>query len=218
MSEFPPVEVNRLIAGAVQANGLLRINKQEVIFRILSCEPRKNGDLTLAKITIRSCFNCRLLGVSLMSSLSEALEFISSWVQQHPNSQLLKPGLSYETIQQKVRDLPFELPTEIYDLYLWRNGGLLELLPYPGLDYECDYEQIHRFFSLDEAINIAVKDWDNSWFPLFDTDGNIFFIVGNEEKRRTSPIFCNDEFELPSQPRFESLTDMMLKVVRAIRS
>lgn len=152
-----------------------------------------------------------------MSTLSEALEVISSWVQQYyPNSQVLKPGLSYEIIQQRVRDLPFDLPTEIHELYLWHNGGSLELLPYPDFSYEGDYVQINRFFSLEEAITIAV-DWNNGWFPLFDTDGNIFFIV-SQEKQIFSPIFFNDEFELPEQPIYESLTDMMIELVKAIGS
>lgn len=153
-----------------------------------------------------------------MSTLSEALEFISSWVQQYYlNSQVLKPGLSYEIIQPRVRVLPFELPTEIHELYLWRNGGSLELLPYPDFGYEGNYAYINRFFSLEEAITIAV-DWNNGWFPLFDTDGDIFWIVSSQEKQIFSPIFFNDEFELPEQPVYESLTDMMIELVKAIGS
>lgn len=148
-----------------------------------------------------------------MSTLTKALEPISAWVQKRfPDSQRLQPGLSYETIQKEVSTLPFELSTEINELYLWRNGGLLHFLPYP----EGEHEEIYTFFSLEEAVTVA-KDWDNGWFPLFETDGNVFFIVGPKEKQTTSSIFYNDELELPDEPRYESLTSMMLEISETVR-
>ena len=113
-----------------------------------------------------------------MSTLTEALESISAWFQKHfPDSQALQPGLSYETIQKEVSNLPFELPTEINELYLWRNGGRLNFLPYP----KGEHEEIPTFLSLEEAVTTA-KDWDNGWFPLFETDGNMFFIITSWER------------------------------------
>lgn len=153
-----------------------------------------------------------------MSTLSEALESISTWVQKHfPDSQALQPGLSSETIQEEVSDLPFELPIEVIELYLWRNGGRLDFLPY--FRGRGGHEEIHTFFSLEEAVTTA-KEWNNGWFPLFDTDGVIFFFIGSKEKQRTSLIFCNDELvELPdgTEPAYESLTSMILEVSKAVR-
>lgn len=94
-----------------------------------------------------------------MSTLTKTLELISTWVEKRfPDSHPLQPGLSYETIQQEVRDLPFELSTEIYELYLWRNGGILPVPLEPESDLE--YEEFYEFFSLQEAVTVA-KDWDN---------------------------------------------------------
>ena len=73
-------------------------------------------------------------------------------------------------------------------------------MPYP----KGEHQEIHAFLSLEEAVTTA-KDWDNGWFPLFETDGNVFFIVGLKEKQRTSLIFCNDGLELPDDPRYATV-------------
>lgn len=156
-----------------------------------------------------------------MFTLSEALEFISSWVPpKSPNGQVLYPilddGLSYEEIQQQVKDLPFELPSEVYELYQWSNGGFLGNLPYPNLDsYKGDYEKIHDFIPLEKAVTIA-KDWGNNSFPLFAKDKYMCFTVGAKKQQKTAPIFCNDS-QTPDKPRFDSLTTMMIKLVEAMK-
>lgn len=150
-----------------------------------------------------------------MYTLSKALDLISTWVEKRfPDSQPLRPGLSYETIQQEVRDLAFELPTEIHELYLWRNGGIVPVPPEPESDLE--YEDFYEFLSLQESVTVA-KDWDNGWFPLFQIDGCIFFIVAPQEQQKTSSIFYNDELELPNEPQYESLTSMILYIAEALK-
>ena len=59
-----------------------------------------------------------------MSLLTDALEIILNWLQQNKPSYAssLQPGLVYEEIEQKVKNLPFRLPREVYELYQWRNG------------------------------------------------------------------------------------------------
>jgi hypothetical protein len=148
-----------------------------------------------------------------MTNLREALELISGYLDEEIAYQVLNPGLSLEDIELEVRILPFSLPTEIYELYMWRNGGSLEELPYPSFENcEEDYEKIHRFFPLKEAIQIA-SDWDKGWFPLFDTDGSIFWIVGSDNEETTAPIYINDQNKLPDEPSFQSLAYMMSKLI-----
>jgi hypothetical protein len=128
----------------------------------------------------------------------------------------LNPGLSFEDIERKVSILPFALPMEVYQLYMWRNGGSLESLPYPSFEnYEEGYEQIHRFLPLNEAVEVA-RSWNKGWFPLFDTDGNIFWVIGCSGREATAPIFINDVDELPEEPSFQSLTQMMNKLIEAM--
>lgn len=150
-----------------------------------------------------------------MSTLTKNLKLISTWVEKRfLDSHRLQPGLSYERIHQEVKDLPFELSTEIYELYLWRNGGILPFLPHPESNLK--YEDYYKFLSLQEAVTVA-KDWNNGWFPLFDIDGGIFFIVLSEQKQKTSYIFCNDYAELPNEPAYESLTSMILEIAETLR-
>ena len=61
-----------------------------------------------------------------MSALVDALDRIVNWLQKHPSEKyasvdVLQPGLSYEEID-RIADLPFKLPEEVYTLYQWRNG------------------------------------------------------------------------------------------------
>jgi len=62
-----------------------------------------------------------------MSKLTEALEKITNWLQEHTPStyfSLLRPGLSDAQIEEITKELPFQLPTEIYELYKWSNGSI----------------------------------------------------------------------------------------------
>ena len=148
-----------------------------------------------------------------MTNLRAALDLISDYLEQEITYQSLNPGLSFKDIERAVSILPFELPMEVYQLYMWRNGGSLESLPYPDLqNCEEGYEHIHGFLSLKEAVETAIS-WNKGWFPLFNTDGNIFWIVGCGEREATASIFINDIDTLPDEPSFESLTHMMNKLI-----
>ncbi|OYD98753.1 hypothetical protein CDG77_04670 [Nostoc sp. 'Peltigera membranacea cyanobiont' 213] len=85
-----------------------------------------------------------------MSLLTDALDRILNWFQQNKPSYAfsLQPGLAYEEIEEKVKNLPFTLPREVYELYQWRNGMRI-----------CKGEKIAQFFhgytflSLEDAID-----------------------------------------------------------------
>ncbi|MEM7725579.1 MAG: HEAT repeat domain-containing protein [Cyanobacteria bacterium P01_A01_bin.45] len=64
----------------------------------------------------------------MTSQLTNALNRILDWIEQHRSYYVkyLQPGLSKDEIDNLVKDLPFQLPLEIYDLYQWRNGALHE--------------------------------------------------------------------------------------------
>ncbi|OKH53780.1 hypothetical protein NIES2101_10030 [Calothrix sp. HK-06] len=59
-----------------------------------------------------------------MSDLTEALDRILKWIIKHKSSYInyLQPGLSRNEIENLVKDLPFKIPSEVYELYQWRNG------------------------------------------------------------------------------------------------
>ncbi|WP_375510108.1 SMI1/KNR4 family protein [uncultured Nostoc sp.] len=97
-----------------------------------------------------------------MSLLTDALDRIINWLQQNKPSYAssLQPGLTYEEIEKKVKNLPFSLPREVYELYQWRNGMRI-----------CKGEKIAQFFhgytflSLENAIdeyNHLMGLWDDA--------------------------------------------------------
>lgn len=61
-----------------------------------------------------------------MTVLTEALDRILNFWQQHGYEEAvadLQPGLSYNEIEEISKKLPIRLPTEVYELYQWRNGS-----------------------------------------------------------------------------------------------
>ncbi|MEC4806817.1 MAG: HEAT repeat domain-containing protein [Jaaginema sp. PMC 1079.18] len=62
----------------------------------------------------------------MTSTLVNALNRILAWIEQYKPCYLecLQPGLSKTEINSLARQLPFQLPTEIYELYQWRNGAI----------------------------------------------------------------------------------------------
>jgi cell wall assembly regulator SMI1 len=59
-----------------------------------------------------------------MSRLTEALEsFYNLLCLEYPEiASHLQPGLTREEIDNRVKNLQFSLPEEVYELYQWRNG------------------------------------------------------------------------------------------------
>ena len=159
----------------------------------------------------------------MLSTLNEALEFIANYVPpKSPDGRvaypILEDGLSYAEIKQKVKDLPFDLPTEVYELYQWSDGGFLGNLPYPGRSDRSEYAKIDKFIPLDRAVTLA-KDWGNGSFPLFEyEDGIICFTVGSQVKQKVAPIFCRNKSSVSEQPKYDSLATMMIKLVEGIQA
>ncbi|ELS30186.1 MULTISPECIES: hypothetical protein [Pseudanabaena] len=59
-----------------------------------------------------------------MTSLTEALERIMNWLQQHKPDYAVTflPGLSHSEITERLGNFRFQVPQTIYELYRWRNG------------------------------------------------------------------------------------------------
>lgn len=151
-----------------------------------------------------------------MSVLKETLELIEDWVQKnmpaHPA--VMKQGLSRGEIEDKVKDLPFKLPNEIYDLYQWHNGGKEPFIPHP------DGWDLASFSSLEEAIS-AAQTWKNLvMFPLFMIEDNGYFTVCTQEKSDIAPIYSSDipEDVIEGEPQYSSLTVMMQKLINELRN
>ena len=168
----------------------------------------------MSKILLRTylvCGQCPPYDFKLegkMSDLLKHLNFISDWVHQYKADcpALMNQGLSRKIIDEKVKDLPFRLPTEVYELYQWQNGGKNSFIPHP------DGWDLASFPSLEESVDSA-KDWDGSFnlFPLFSIEDGGYFVICTKEEREQSPIYCSDvpEEAIEHEPLYSSLTSMM---------
>ncbi len=59
-----------------------------------------------------------------MSKLTEALEKIDTFLSLNISIQAnnLAPGINRDLIKEQIKQLPFEIPNEVYELYEWHNG------------------------------------------------------------------------------------------------
>ncbi|MEO0685067.1 MAG: hypothetical protein AAFY76_08495, partial [Cyanobacteria bacterium J06649_11] len=137
------------------------------------------------------------------------LNKILNWFESNKPSTIesLQPGLTIEEIDEKVKDLPFRLTQEVYELYQWRNGMID--------DGSCFF-RYYRFIPLEETLeesNLFEEAWGLSlpfgWFPLFEFEGDFFAVIGAEENTENSPILNTYE---DTYIAYKNLTNMMLYI------
>jgi len=149
-----------------------------------------------------------------MSRLTEALDRIGNYLQQHAPEVFatLQPGLSYEEIEEIVKDLPFRLPPEVYELYQWRNGTDY-YSSYSDRVFKADYD--YGLFPLQNAVKTVVVGRYSSYRKV-----NLFFrivekggyILIDEELSTCRVILGRDSNYPYSGYQYTSLTNMMLTI------
>lgn len=165
-----------------------------------------------------------------MVVLTNALERILKGMQKYDAriAYLLQPGLNYLEIEEKVRVIPFRLPQEFYELYQWRNGFI------PGTKEAFSSLGGHDFFSLDwlikeyfhrlEDLNKHANFYEKfsheyirtpQWFSFLGHDKQDYFIIGEQEQKQESPVYCfdyGDIYDFRPKLKYSSLTSMMLTI------
>lgn len=160
-----------------------------------------------------------------MSELTKALERIRLWQEfHHPDSAAaLQPGLCHAEIEDYLKDFPYQLSQEVYELYNWRNGCAgeqQEFFPwYVFLPLGRAIEEYKMIMA--SAVEAAAdlnydpsKIWHPSWFPVFRFVWvcDYYVIEGRSKAEPASPVLFifNDDREPDAQ--YASLTDMMRAV------
>lgn len=155
------------------------------------------------------------------TDLINCLERIFNWLKQNAPSYAegFLPGLSYEEIEEKVSNLPFKLPEEVYNLYRWRNGTNS-----PAMIFV-----YHYFWHLDMALEIS-SDCVNDplsqefrqergnplyLFPIFEYEGEYFAILGQTEQVETAPVYHIDADAGEVSLAFNNLTAMMQTIAES---
>ncbi len=149
-----------------------------------------------------------------MSALTDALTRIMKWLQQ--NSPIcasgFQSGLSTEEVEKKLRELPFCVSREVYELYQWRNGN----------NDSCGVFVYHYFLDLDTALQYSQNFNDSYWlevretdgdplylFLIFDFEGEYFAVTGSSSPNDVAPVFhVRDDGSVSFA--FTNLTNMML--------
>lgn len=165
-----------------------------------------------------------------MSLLTETLERIFKHLQQNrPEvASLLKPGLKFEEIQSKIRNLPFRLPEEVYELYQWRNGIDSTNISRINLHLDSSFIPHFDFIPLEQAIedskeieefrheytSLEDKNCHKPWFPIFGSDDLEYFLVfGDSDNNKYSSIMqCHLGGGSLPKLKYPNLTTFMLIV------
>ncbi len=151
-----------------------------------------------------------------MSGLTKVLDRIYQCLEKdsHEDAALLQNGLSRLEIEEVIRDLPFTLSEELFELYQWRNG-MSKANRIPFLDDLF-------FLPLEEALKIYYKLlaishkgqssgfewWKVNYFPVFiDGGGGNHPIACERVQHLAAPVIYVHHSEYIE---FLTLTNMML--------
>jgi SMI1 / KNR4 family (SUKH-1) len=149
-----------------------------------------------------------------MSELTEALESIRSWLEQNQPYEFsrLRAGLSRDEIDELVKDLPFKVPEEIYELYQWHDGVADRFLCCE-YDFMCLQEAISTYHDgVNENLYYTREDthlFEQS-FPVFKLwyQGNVVYTVIASGDNKGKVMFYDTECsDYPLQ--YSSLTNLV---------
>ena len=183
-------------------------------------------------------------GVNPLSKLIEELVYIFEWLEYSiPDlSDRYKPGLTRQQIDTIVKDLPFKLSEEVYELYQWRNGksecgensgeNVADFLfpdhHIPGnlsLPFWSLQESIKRYHDLWKLHESRITEdphngfilWKQDWFPIASMENKTMLcVVGN---LNPSPVYQIEfaGFEKPLRT-YANLTSMMSVIAECCES
>jgi hypothetical protein len=179
-----------------------------------------------------------------MSKILEELAYIFEcleYVNPDPNEydfDCYNPGLTRQQIDNLIKDLPFKLSEELYDLYRWRNGEIdggyrnIEsvrfLFPDNIFDGSCipfwrleqsiaNYYDLRDTYRSIDDVDITYRGWGEKWFPIASMENKrILYIVGDLE---LSPVYLVDNCSLYSPIRvYKSLSSIISAIAECWES
>lgn len=137
-----------------------------------------------------------------MSQLTKELQYIVDWLEYlDPDFvYLYNRGLSRPKINDIVKDLPFKLSEEVYELYQWGNGTSNDapihfLFPeqlFSGFTILFDRLQdaVRGYKVFREATSYNDDYWHVKWFPIASDEGKrMLYVIGDLDP---SPVYLWD--------------------------
>lgn len=123
-----------------------------------------------------------------LGALNLSLENILQWHDMNDTRLIreINDGLTLRSIRRIEDDIGYKFPEELVELYKWRNGT----------NSDSQVIWYHRFIPLEEAAalrktikSMKIKQWEDHWFPIFEYQGEYYFIKLDDEDRRASPVY-----------------------------
>jgi cell wall assembly regulator SMI1 len=117
-----------------------------------------------------------------------SLEQILLWHQTNQTelAPALNPGKARSAILEEFADLPCQPTEELIQLWAWHNGTRAVATPFIWY---------HDFLSVEQAISeykwltkYPLVGWQENWIPIFDFEGEWYFVECSEEIRQASPV------------------------------
>ncbi|MFP4692962.1 MAG: HEAT repeat domain-containing protein [Halothece sp.] len=167
-----------------------------------------------------------------MTALTNALNRILHWHQQNYVEwvESKQPGLTTEEIKIKTQELPFRLPTEVYELYQWCNGTSEDIPFFPSYRflpleeavdlYNSDFKEVHidklqqeDYYDIAQLASFSWPSFQNQyWLPIFDFDSEIYFLSCDTQQRDATPVWYYFPESVFPRLYFSNLTSMLLAI------
>ncbi|WP_373541276.1 SMI1/KNR4 family protein [Chamaesiphon sp.] len=179
-----------------------------------------------------------------MSKLLEEFAYIFEWMEYTvPNlADRYNPGLTRQQIDNLVKDLPFKLSEEVYELYQWRNGQadlgyyngecivdflfpdhhIAGNLSIPFWSLQTAIQKCYYLWQMEESNSIdppceGFHLWERKWFPIASMeDKTLLIVIGDLDP---SPVYQID-FIFSQNPLrvYKSLTSIISTIAECCES
>lgn len=122
------------------------------------------------------------------SNMITSLEQILQWHQTNQTGlpAAINPGKDRATIYEEFAALPCQPTEELLQLWSWHNGTR---------DVATPFIWYHNFLSVEKAIaeyksltRNPLIGWHENWIPVFEFEGEWYFVECYEEPRQASPV------------------------------
>jgi len=147
----------------------------------------------------------------MMSTITEKLDTLIQLIESQgfPIRSQLEPGLSRTEIERKTKNLSFQLPEELYELYQWHNGQGEEIYANVPLFRDTFFISLEQAIEDYEAVQaFRYGEEDNflmTSFPFSNFEGS-WYILPSHSK------LLQPQLERPVISVFEGIEVMYLSV------
>jgi len=151
------------------------------MFGLSACSPQVASPFRAEhRISAEETFNA--------ADMTASLETILQWHQANQTEipAALNPGLERAGIMEEFADLPCQPTEELIRLWTWHNGSKDVLTPFIWY---------HNFLPAEKAkseyqwlIQNPLVGWRENWIPVFELEGEWYFVECYEEIKPASPV------------------------------